>query len=216
MSDAMATETTSRRRLILEIGRTGGSTVAALQRATGLSRSTVRRHLTALQRIGAVTPRRNGCASGRPSQAYALTAPMELVTAGAYPALLDALFARLRTMQPEQIEATFPAIARLLAGLHPQIRRLPDAAAKLDVARQAVFAGMNSSAVTRTDDGIQFSIHECPLAESALEFRELCCAARTILSQLTGHEVGQTEWIIRGDPRCTFEIRMPASIQRSA
>jgi len=213
MSASLAAESTSRRRLISEIGRTGGSTVAALQRATGLSRSTVRRHLTALQRIGAVTVRGTGFARGRPFQVYTLTMPMEFAAAGAYPALLEVLFARLRTMQPEQIEATFPAIARLLAGLHPQIRRLPDAAAKLDVARQVVFAGMSSSPVARTDDGIQFSIHECPLAETALEFRELCCAARTILSGLTGQDVGQTEWIIRGDPRCTFEIR---GLDRSA
>jgi predicted ArsR family transcriptional regulator len=210
----MAQPSSSRVRLIAAMRRSGGCTVSALRRETALSRSTVRRHLDALARSGAIAARTIRSRTGRPTQVFSLTAPMELAAAGSYPALLEALFARLRTMQPEQIEATFPAIARLLAGLHPEIRRLPDAAAKLDVARQVVFAGMDASAVARTDEGIQFSIHECPLAETALEFRELCCAARAILSGLTGQDVGQTEWIIRGDPRCTFEIRVPT--QRTA
>lgn len=192
--------------MVAAMRHTGGCTVSALQQATGLSRSTVRRHLDALARTGAVTTRSNRSTSGRPPQVYSLTAPMDFAAADTYPALLEAVFARLRTMRPEQIEAMFPTIARLLAATHPEIRRVPDASARLDAARVAVFAGVDSSAVTRTDEGIQFSIHECPLASLAIEFRDLCCAARAVLSDLTGQDVEQSEWIVRGDPRCTFEV----------
>jgi predicted ArsR family transcriptional regulator len=196
--------------------RTGGSTVSALQRATGLSRSTVRRHLDALGRVGAVTARSNRSGSGRPPQVYSLTVPMALAATGSYPALLEAVFARLQTAAPEQIEAMFPAIARLLAAMHPEVGRIPDTASRLESARQVVFAGMDTSTVMQTDDGLQFSLHECPLASLALEFRELCCAARLVLSDLTGQDVEQSEWIVRGDPRCTFEVRTASKQRQSA
>lgn len=204
---------TSRRRLLTEIGRAGGCTIAALQRATGLSRSTVRRHLNALQRIGAVSSRQNRFVRGRPSQVYSLTTSMALASAGTYPAVLEAAFLLLRTMPSERIEALFPTLGRVFASMHPEIRRLPDTPARLEAARRTVFAGIDSSAVTHTDTGIQFSIHECPLASVALEFGELCCAARMVLSGLVGQEVEQSEWIIRGDPRCTFEVRRAARPQ---
>ncbi|HLE77620.1 MAG TPA: helix-turn-helix domain-containing protein [bacterium] len=213
MSIAPVSESTSRQRLLSVIGRTGGCTITFLQRAAGLSRSTVRRHLNALMRIGAVTSRRNGFTRGRPAKAYALTAPMEVAAEETYPAMLDAIFARLRTTPPEQIEAMFPSLGRVFAAEHPEIRRIPDTAARLEAARQVVFAGLDSSPVTRTESGLQFSLHECPLASLALEFGELCCAARMVLSGVVGQDVEQSEWIVRGDPRCTFEIRRTARPQ---
>ena len=213
MSHAAVAESTSRRRLLAMIARTGGCTIAFLQRATGLSRSTVRRHVNALVRVGAVRGYRNGFTRGRPAQAYELTAPMEVAAGETYPAMLDAIFARLRTTPPEQIEAMVPSLGRVFAAVHPEIRRRPDVAARLEAARALVFAGMDSSAVTPTENGFQFSLHECPVASLALEFGELCCAARTVLSGLLGQDVEQSEWIIRGDPRCTFEIRRTARPQ---
>lgn len=213
MSEATVTQSTSRRRLLSVIGRTGGCTTTFLQRAAGLSRSTVRRHLNALMRLGAVTARRHGFTRGRPAQVYALTAPMELAAPGTYPGVLDAVFARLRTMAPEQIEPMFPSIGRVFAALHPEIRRLPDPAARLEAARALIFTGVDSSAVIPTETGFQFSLHECPLASLALEFGELCCAARMVLSGVVGQDVEQSEWIVRGDPRCTFEIRRTARPQ---
>lgn len=131
-------------------------------------------------------------------------------TGNGYRAVLDAALVKLRTMRPEQIEAAFPRIARVLAVMHPEIRGLPDVSDRLEAARQQLFADVDSSPVVRTREGVQFSLHECPLASDALEFRDLCCAARAVLSAVTGDEVEQSEWIVRGDPRCTFEARAAA------
>lgn len=213
MSTAAGSESTSRRRLLSVIGRTGGCTISFLQRATGLSRSTVRRHLNALQRTGAVSTRLNRFVRGRPSQVYSLTPSMQLASAGTYPAMLEAIFLLLRSLPPERIEAMFPALGRVFGATHSEIRRLPDSGARLEAARQMVFAGVDSTPVTQTDTGVQFSLRECPLASGALEFGELCCAARMVLSGLVGEDIEQSEWIIRGDPRCTFEIRGTARPQ---
>src|SRR3989304_1498123 len=59
----------------------------------------------------------------------------------------------------------------------------------------------------RPDGGYQFSLYTCPLAPVAMEFRDLCCVTREVIRGLVGEEVEQSEWIIRGDPRCTFEVR---------
>jgi predicted ArsR family transcriptional regulator len=123
-----------------------------------------------------------------------------------YADLLRFLDAQRSCRSRTVIEASFRSIAERLASMHPEIRELPDPLARLDAARRVMF-GAEADAPVCTEDGCQVSMHSCPLVSTALEFRELCAVARAVLSALTGDEVEQSEWIIRGDPRCTFEIR---------
>lgn len=123
-----------------------------------------------------------------------------------YAHLLRFLDAQRSCRSRTVIEASFRPIAERLASMHLEIRELPDPSARLDAARRVLF-GAEADATVCTEGGCQVSLHRCPLLSTALEFRELCALARGVLSALTGDEVEQSEWIIRGDPRCTFEIR---------
>lgn len=123
-----------------------------------------------------------------------------------YSHLLHFLDAQRSCRSRTVIEASFRPIAERLAAMHPEIRELPDPSARLEAARRVLF-GAEADATMCTEGGCQFSVHSCPLVSTALEFRELCAVARAVLSALTGDEVEQSEWIIRGDPRCTFETR---------
>ena len=123
-----------------------------------------------------------------------------------YAHLLHFLDAQRSCRSRTVIEASFRPLAERLASMHPEIRELTDPSARLDAARRVLF-GAEADATVCTEEGCQVSLHSCPLLSAALEFRELCGLARGVLSALTGDEVAQSEWIIRGDPRCTFEIR---------
>lgn len=197
----------TRKRIIRLIRESGGITLSELRRRTGLSRSTLRQHLGIMTRDGLVAGQFVRQRTGRPPLVYRLTPRAELAPPQTYAAFLRALFAGMADRA--RIETVFEQMAAHLAAQHPEIRRLPDIAARLEAARRVFFPDAESTAAERTADGYQFSLYTCPLASVSMEFKDLCCMARGALEQMTGAEVGQTEWIVRGDPRCTFEVRLP-------
>ena len=200
-------ELPTRQRLIRLIRESGGSTLADLRRRTGLSRSTLRQHLGRMARDGVVQSYLVRRPSGRPPLMYRLTPQAGLARPETYLTLLWAGFDALRSQGQERVDALFREIAERVAAQHPEIRALPDMSARLDAVRRLFFSDAEATQVERTDGGYQFSLYTCPLAPVAMEFRDLCCVTREVIRGLVGEEVEQSEWIIRGDPRCTFEVR---------
>lgn len=207
----------TRRRIVRLIREQGRMTLSDLRKKTGLSRSTLRQHLAILARDGFLSSQFVRQPTGRPPLVYRLTPRSALAPAQTYAAFLRAVFSGIQAEGPQRVETLFRQVADRLAADHPEILRLPDPAARLEAARTLFFPDAESTEVERTADGFQFSLYTCPLAAVAMEYRDLCCIARGALGALTGAEVGQTEWIVRGDPRCTFEVR-PASepVRKSA
>jgi predicted ArsR family transcriptional regulator/ribulose-5-phosphate 4-epimerase/fuculose-1-phosphate aldolase len=203
----MIQELPTRQRLVRLIRESGGSTLSDLRRRTGLSRSTLRQHLGRMTRDGVVQGFLVKRPSGRPPLMYRLTPQAELASPQTYLTFLRAVFDALRSQGQEKVDALFREIAERVAEQHPEIKALPDARARLDAVRSLFFSDAEATAVEPTPAGYQFSLYTCPLAPLALEFRELCCATRGVIKGLVGQEVEQSEWIIRGDPRCTFEVR---------
>ncbi len=203
----------TRERLVRLLSEAGGCTIADLQRLTGLSRSTLRQHLARLLRQGVIRGQLVRRAAGRPPRVYRLVSP--LPSAGVpedYPALLRSLHEAGQHRGRREVEAAFAEVAARIAAAHPEIRQIPDVAARLEAACRVFFRGVEPQPVTRTDGHWQVSITTCPLAPLALEFADLCQLARLSLAELTGLEVEQSEWITRGDPRCTFEVRLPRPV----
>ncbi|MBI2246856.1 MAG: hypothetical protein HYU65_02805 [Armatimonadetes bacterium] len=105
----------------------------------------------------------------------------------------------------DDAEDEFARVAGQIASMYPEIRSLTDPAARLEAARRVVY-GTDAAAVVCLEGRCQFSVHDCPFAPLAPEFLELCALARTVLDALVGEGVEQSEWIVRGDPRCTFVV----------
>jgi len=203
----------TRKRIIRLIRESGGITLSELRRKTGLSRSTLRQHLSLMTRDGLVAGQFIRQRTGRPPLLYRLTPRSELAAPQTYAAFLRALFAAIPDR--ERLEELFQEMGERLAARHPEIRRLPDFGARLEAARRIFFPDAESTAVERTAEGYQFSLYTCPLASVSMEFRDLCCMARGVLEQMVDREIGQTEWILRGDPRCTFELRPPSPAEQA-
>jgi len=203
----------TRARILRLIRGSGGITLSELRRQTGLSRSTLRQHLSVLTRDGLVSAQFIRQRTGRPPLLYRLTPRAELAAPQTYAAFLRALFAAIADRA--RMEEIFDEMGERLAARHAEILRLPDPGARLEAARRIFFPDAESTAVEQTEVGYQFSLYTCPLAPVAMEFRDLCCMARGVLERMTGAEIGQTEWILRGDPRCTFELRVPAPTERA-
>jgi predicted ArsR family transcriptional regulator len=204
----------TRKRIIRLIREQGRATLSDLQKRTGLSRSTLRQHLAILVRDGLIAGQFIRRPTGRPPLVYHLTPQSALPPAQTYAVLLRTMVAAMRAAGTDHFDELFQRMGEQLTSEHPEIRRLSDPAARLEAARRVFFPDAESTDVEQTADGVQFSLYTCPLAAVAMEYRDLCCAARGVLAALVGAEVGQTEWIIRGDPRCTFEVRPPAKAVR--
>lgn len=198
--------------IIRLVRESGGITLNELRHRTGLSRSTLREHVAILARDGLLESCLVRQGTGRPPLVYRLTPRAELAPPQTYAAFLRALFAGLEGR--EGMEAVTAQMAERLAARNPEIRTLPDPASRLEAARRVFFPDAESTEVERTDQGYQFSLYTCPLAALSMEFKDACCMARGALEALVGSEVGQTEWIVRGDPRCTFEMKAPAGPTR--
>jgi len=155
-------------------------------------------------------------ATGRPPLVYRLTPKGELAAPETYAAFLRALFAGMHVEGRERIEGLFQQVADQLATAHPEIRNITNVGARIEAARRLFFSEVDSTETKVTENGFQFSIHTCPLAPLSMEFGDLCCVTRRAISKLVGRDVEQSEWIIRGDPRCTFEVRTAAGARRSS
>lgn len=209
----MADRHPTRQRLLQLIRERGGCTISELRRETGQSRSTLRQHLSVLIRSGLVHGHFRRRPTGRPPLLYRLTLKADLVAPETYAAFVWALFAGMRSQGREGIEATFAQVAERLAQSHPDIRRFPEAGDRLDAARRLFFGDAESRGAEATESRFQFSLRICPLAPVAMEFKDLCCITREVLTQFIGDDIQQSEWIVRGDPRCTFEVRTRESAQ---
>lgn len=209
----MPTEHPTRQRLLSLIRASTGVTLRELGRLTGLSRASLRRHVTALKRDGLVDCEVVHHSVGRPSCVYRVMG--KAVRYERYSEFLRLVYTAMQQEGQAPVEARFQRIACQIASLHPEIRLLPDCSQRLEAARRVVFGDVDSTPTVIADGRCEFSLHTCPLAPIALEFRELCGLARAVLSELVGAEVEQSEWIIRGDPRCTFEISASPQNDRS-
>ncbi len=204
----------TRQRLLQFIREAGECTLAELRERSGLSRSTLRRHLSLMAHDGVVEVHYAHRHTGRPPLLYRLTLKGELVTPATYAALLHDVSTVMEAQGRDQAKTRLHQIAGDPATPYPEIRRLPDLRARIDAARRLLFGVSETTEVQLTDGGYRFSLHTCPLAQRSMEFRDPCCVARTALQELIGQEVEQSEWIIRGDPRCTFEVKVAEKAPR--
>lgn len=199
----MSIEPKTRQRLLSLIRASKGLALRELVFLTGISRAGIRRHVTALQREGLIESEVVRRSVGRPSCVYSCAPTLRQ---GVYATFLLELQARKRRQAQADVEGRYREIAREIAILHPEIRLLPDPLQRLDAARRVLFGDVDSTPAVMADGECEFSHHTCPLATVALEFGDPCTLARAVLSELVGAEVTQSEWIMRGDPRCTFQL----------
>ena len=178
-------------RLIACIRETGSCTISDLRRPTGLSRSTLRQHLAHLTRARLITSTFERRSTGWPPRLYRVKIKSDPARPETYQTFLQALFKAMRVCGREPVEGLFPQLAARLAAAHPEIQRLADTRARVDVARRLFFGG-DAGEVEPTETGFQFSISTCPLGPMSLEFWDLCSVTRMVLAALTAQEVEQS------------------------
>ncbi len=201
--------------LLRLIQERGGATLASLQQATGLSRSALRQHMTILERDGLIRERLARGKAGRPPIVYEPAPVPPLPAAKSYVTLLGAVLRAVEEQGEGRLSRVVGAVAAEIAEQHRDISTIPEAPARIRAALELLWEDARTAQLRPGGRQYEIILPDCPLASLASEFNEICDITRELLATLVGAEVQQREWLVRGDARCSFVLRLSASSRDS-
>ena len=196
----------STRGRILDLIRSGMTTVDELARQLDLTGNAVRAHLSTLERDRLVEQFGTQRGTRKPHFSYRLTDEAEELFPKAYQALLRHLLHVLKLrLEPDLLGEILGDVARMLSANLPSGKA--DSAEGAARSAVAVLGELGGSARVEQNDDKLFirSNAGCPFSDLVTEHPEICRLADALLTEITGQEVH--EHCNRGArPQCTFEI----------
>jgi predicted ArsR family transcriptional regulator len=201
----------SRAGVVQQLRARGASGADELAEALGVTKQCVRKHLDALERGGYVehAPARGD--RGRPAHVFRLTPKAEEL----FPKRYD-LFARSVLRQVGEVwgerglNAVFCGCAAEMAeGFRPQLEGLGFDARIGRLTELLRETGYEAEAERLGDGSYLLTEWNCPQAELAREYRQLCDQELTVYRELLGAEVFRESRIAGGASRCSYRILRP-------
>jgi len=125
--------------------------------------------------------------------------------------LLAAIFRAVEEHGADHLEQILESVAADIAARHTYITRIPEVEARIRATLALLLEDVGAAEVNRVGSRFEIILHTCPLIGLARECNEVCEITRRLLGRLVGARVEQREWLVRGDPRCTFALRTPHS-----
>jgi len=203
----------SRAGIVQHLRARGGVSADELAAALGVSKQCVRKHLDVLEREGYVRHAPERGERGRPALVFRLTLKAEELFPKRYDLFAKAVLRQVGEVWGERgLSAVFCGCANeMCATLKPQLKGL-----KFDarVARLAeLLAGMGYEAeVEKLPDGSYILTEwNCPQAEVARDYRQLCDQELVVYRELLETEVFRESRIAGGSARCSYRVMRPAS-----
>lgn len=190
----------------------GPATAAELSARLGITAAGVRKHLDALEASGDVVagdrppfgpmpgPRR-----GRPARIYALTDSGRSRFEQAYDDLAVSALRFLRQVQPEALEEfANRRAAELEERYRAELDGVTDAHARAARLAELLTADGYAASVEEGPTAVlQVCQHNCPVAQAAHEFPQLCDAESAAFARLLDTSVTRLATIAHGDGVCT-------------
>lgn len=199
-------ESTRGRIVTLLRGKNG--TVNELAEKLGMTDNAVRAHLATLERDGLV--RQGGVQRGhrKPHFAYELTPEAEHLFPKSYDAILNALLSVLKErLAPDDLADVLREVGRKAAAGKMTIpAHGSDLSVKAEKAVEVLEALGGAPRLEREEDKIIIRSASCPFGAAVEAHPEVCCAAETLVAQITGGRVRERCNKKDVPPRCLFEI----------
>jgi len=199
-------ESTRGRIVTLLRGKNG--TVNELAEKLGMTDNAVRAHLATLERDGLV--RQGGVQRGhrKPHFAYELTPEAEHLFPKSYDAILNALLSVLKErLAPDDLVDVLREVGRKAAADKMTIpAHGSDLSVKAEKAAEVLEALGGAPRLEREEDKIIIRSASCPFGAAVEAHPEVCCAAETLVAQITGGRVRERCNKKDVPPRCLFEI----------
>ncbi|MDN6618544.1 MAG: ArsR family transcriptional regulator [Corynebacterium variabile] len=210
---------TTRDRVMSSILHHGPSTAAQLADRLGLTPAAVRRHLSALGESGQIASREQRVfgsrGRGRPSRVFFLT---DSGRADYYTAYDELAIAALKQLAAAAGPDALAAVAQArVDDIEAKYRELRAARPDQDPAQtlaESLSADGYVASLEPAVAGRQICQHNCPVAEVAKVFPELCEVETRLFSELLGSNVQRLATIAHGDGVCTTHVPVDVEITR--
>jgi predicted ArsR family transcriptional regulator len=201
----------SRAGVVQHLRARGASGADELAVALGVTKQCVRKHLDALEREGYVehAPARGD--RGRPAHVFRLTPKAEELFPKRYDLFARSVLRQIGEVWGERgLNAVFCGCAtEMLSGLRPQLEGLSFDARVGRLTELLRETGYEAEAERLDDGSYLLTEWNCPQAELAREYRQLCDQELTVYRELLGAEVFRESRIAGGASRCSYRVLRP-------
>lgn len=199
---------------IIQLLRSGERAAAEdLAASLGVSKQCVRKHLDILERDGYITHAPERGERGRPAHVYRLTAKAETLFPKRYDLLAKSVLRQVSHAWGESgLNQVFCGCAEELIGaLRPQLSGLAFDERVRRLAELLNQAGCEAAAEKQSDGSYLLTEGNCPVADVAREYAQLCDRELRVYGELLRAEVTRETRIAAGDARCTYLVRRPSA-----
>lgn len=204
----------ARREVLRELLGRGPATAAELARILGVTPTAVRRQLASLLEAGQVSEReqyhRGPRGRGRPAKEYMVTGAGRAVFHQGYDDLaMQAMAALVETAGPQAVEKLGERRCDEVETQYEERRRTDPQENPVELLAELLDQQGYVARVDALPAGAQLCQHNCPVADVAAAYPELCEVETKVFARLLGSHVQRLATIAHGDGICTTHIPSP-------
>jgi predicted ArsR family transcriptional regulator len=201
----------SRESIVHELRARGGVSADELAEALGVTKQCVRKHLDVLEREGYVEHAAARGERGRPAHVFRLTPKAEELFPKRYDLFAKSLLKQIGEVWGERgLNTVFCGCAsEMAAEFGPRLEGLDFDARVRRLTELLRESGYEAEAERLGDGSYVLTEWNCPQAELAREYRQLCDQELTVYRELLGAEVFRESRIAGGASRCSYRVMRP-------
>jgi predicted ArsR family transcriptional regulator len=201
----------SREEIVQQLRARGGVGADELAATLGVSKQCVRKHLEVLEREGYVEHAPERGERGRPAHVFRLTRKAEELFPKRYDLFAKSVLRQIGDMWGERgLNAVFCGCANQTVGsLRPRLAGLKFDARVRRLAELLGEMGYETEVQKLLDGSYLLTEWNCPQAELAREYRQLCDQELIVYRELLDTEVFRESRIAGGASRCSYRIMRP-------
>jgi len=202
---------TSREEIVHQLRVRGGVGADSLAETLGVSKQCVRKHLDVLERDGYVQHAAERGERGRPAHVYRLTVKAEQLFPKRYDLFAKTVLRQIGAVWGERgLNTIFCGCAsETVATLRPQLEGLGFDARVNRLTELLDEMGYGAEIEKLSDGSYLLTEWNCPQAEVAREYRQLCDQELIVYRELLGTEVFRESRIAGGARACAYRVLRP-------
>jgi predicted ArsR family transcriptional regulator len=204
----------SRESIVQELRARGSVSADELAEVLGVTKQCVRKHLDVLEREGYVEHAAARGERGRPAHVFRLTPKAEELFPKRYDLFAKSLLKQIGEVWGERgLNTVFCGCAsEMVAEFGPRLEGLGFDARVRRLTELLRESGYEAEAERLTDGSYLLTEWNCPQAELAREYRQLCDQELTVYRGLLGAEVFRESRIAGGASRCVYRVMRPKKV----
>lgn len=203
-------------RILKAIKKASQPTVEELARGLQLAPSTLRQQLALLVREGTLQEEVVRQGVGRPRKIYRLTRSAEELFPKRSEALLARILKAIAQKEPQQLQELLDTILKGILEENGHLSGIHDPEKRVKAVAETLIDLGSLTELERLEDGFILQIYDCPFSKLPSQFPQICRLPQRTLEELIGADVTLTEWLVAGDRRCSFIIKLLSKVERES